>query len=214
MKVDELDHMRTFVRVVELGSFSRAAAEMRVGQPAVSRQIRDLELDLATTLLQRTTRQLALTESGELYYRHARAILAQVEEAHEQVAAQRAATAGRIRMSCTSSIGTLHLCRMIFAFQNANPGIEIDLGLTDERIDLVREGVDVAIRLGPLRDSSLIMRDLGRCERLLVASPEYLKRRGAPKAAADLSGHNALRYAGQFGDRLPMIDPAGVAAMA
>ncbi len=188
-----LERMRSFVRVAERGSLSAVARELGLGQSTVTRHLNELEQALGIALLSRTTRRVALTEEGASYYRNCLAILRQVEQASEEARSSRNAPAGTVRISCTASFGVLHVTRLIFAFQDRHPQIDIDLSLSDERIDLVREGIDIAIRLGPLADSTLKLRPLGRSQRLFVAAPHYLARHGIPTSADDLARHQGIR---------------------
>jgi DNA-binding transcriptional LysR family regulator len=161
-------------------------------------------------LLSRTTRRVTLTNEGSRYYGHSVQILRLVEQAGDEVRGTRAAPAGAIRISCTAAFGVLHATRLIFAFQDRYPDIGVDLSLTDERVDLVREGVDIALRLGPLTDSSMKLRPLGQCRRLLVASPDYLAARGRPAAPQDLSSHEGVRMSNVAGsDTLTLQGPDG-----
>ena len=194
-----LERMRSFVRVAERGSLSAVARELGCGQSTVTRHLRELEEAVGVPLLSRTTRRVALTEEGRRYYATCIQILRLVEQAGDEVRATRSAPAGTIRISCTAAFGVLHLTRLIFDFQDRYPDIGIDLSLTDERIDLVREGVDVALRLGPLTDSSMKLRALGQSRRLLVASPDYLARRGRPAAPQELTGHEGIRMSNVAG---------------
>lgn len=206
----ELELMRTFVRVVERGNLSAVAREAALGQATVSRHLKDLEAAVGTQLLQRTTRQLGLTEAGALYYERARTILGLLDQTHEDIRAAQALPGGVVRLSCTSAFGVLHLSRILFAFQDLHPRIRIDLGLTEERIDLVREDVDLVVRLGALGDSSLVARRLGQAQRLLVASPGYLASHGTPHSPQDLARHNGIRFLGlASSNALQFTDPAG-----
>jgi DNA-binding transcriptional LysR family regulator len=205
-----LERMRTFVRVAERGSLSAVARELRVGQSSVTRQLRELEEAVGVPLLSRTTRRVTLTEEGSGYYDHCVQILRLVEQAGDEARGTRGAPAGTIRVSCTAALGILHVSRLIFAFQDRYPDIGIDLSLTDERIDLVREGVDIAIRLGPLTDSSMKVRALGQSERLMVAAPSYLARRGRPSHPEDLRNHEGIRMSNIAGsDRLVLLTETG-----
>lgn len=151
-----------------------------------------------------------MTEEGGRYYAHCIQILRLVEQAGDEARDRRGAPAGTIRISCTAAIGVLHVSRLIFAFQDLYPHIGIDLSLTDERIDLVREGVDVALRLGPLADSAMKLRALGRSRRLLVAAPAYLAVRGRPTYPRDLTGHEGIRMSNVAGsDTLHLEGPDG-----
>lgn len=206
----DLDRMRTFVRVAERGSLSAVARETGSGQSTITRHLNELEATLGVSLLSRTTRQVALTQEGERYYARCVQILRQVEQAGEEARGARGAAAGTIRLSCTAALGVLHVSRLIFAFQDQYPNIGIDLSLTDERIDLVREGVDIALRLGPLADSAMKLRAVGTSERLLVAAPSYLERKGAPERPSDLAGHEGIRMSNVTGsDVLVLEAPSG-----
>lgn len=188
-----LERMRSFVRVAERGSLSAVARELGLGQSSVTRHLNELEDALGIALLSRTTRRVTLTEEGSRYYQNCLAILRLVEQASDEARSTRDAAAGTVRLSCTASLGVLHVTRLIFAFQDRHPGIDIDLSLSDERIDLVRDGVDIAIRLGPLADSALKLRPLGRSRRLFVAAPHYLSRHGIPTSPDDLVRHQGIR---------------------
>ncbi|MFC6489842.1 LysR family transcriptional regulator [Nitratireductor sp. GCM10026969] len=188
-----LERMRTFVRVAERGSLSAVARELDVGQSTVSRHLRELEEAVGVPLLSRTTRRVTLTDEGNRYYANSVQILRLVEQAGDEVRSTRGAPAGTIRISCTAAFGVLHVSRLIFAFQDRYPDIGVDLSLTDERIDLVREGVDIALRLGPLVDSSMKLRALGQSRRVLVAAPDYLVKQGTPAVPQDLAGHQGIR---------------------
>jgi DNA-binding transcriptional LysR family regulator len=132
-----------------------------------------------------------------------------VEQAGDVAGGWRGAPAGTIRLSCTAAFGVLHVSRLIFAFQDRFPDIGIDLSLTDERVDLVREGVDIALRLGPLTDSSMRLRSLGQSQRLLVAAPAYLAARGRPAVPQDLSGHEGIRMSNVAGSETLVLQGPG-----
>lgn len=205
-----LDRMRTFVRVAERGNLSAVARDLGTGQSTVTRHLRELEAAVGTPLLNRTTRRVSLTEEGSRYYAQCVQILRLVEQASEEIRDTRDSPSGVIRLSCTAALGVLHVTRLIFAFQVRYPDIRIDLGLTDERIDLVKEGVDIALRLGPLADSSLKLHYLGDSTRLLVASPTYLVAHGRPQKPQELTAHNVIRMANVAGsDTLVLTDPNG-----
>jgi DNA-binding transcriptional LysR family regulator len=205
-----LERMRTFVRVAERGSLSAVARELRVGQSTVTRHLRELEEAVGVPLLSRTTRRVTVTEEGGRYYTNSVQILRLVEQAGDEVRRIRGAPAGTIRISCTAALGILHVSRVIFSFQDRYPDIGVDLSLTDERIDLVREGVDIALRLGPLSDSPMKLRSLGQSQRLLVAAPDYLAARGRPVTPRDLSGHEGIRMSNIAGsDTLALQGPDG-----
>lgn len=205
-----LERMRTFIRVAERGSLSAVAQELGIGQSTVTRHVRELEEALGAPLFSRTTRRIALTEEGSGFYANSLQILRQVEQASEEARRLRGAQGGTIRLSCTAAFGVLHVSRLIFAFQDLYPDIGIDLSLTDDRIDLVREGVDIALRLGPLTDSSMKLRSLGHSHRILVAAPAYLAARGRPTTPRELAGHDGIRMSNVAGsDTLILQGPGG-----
>ncbi|WP_037173221.1 LysR family transcriptional regulator, partial [Rhizobium sp. Pop5] len=187
-----LDRMRTFVRVAERGNLSAVARELGVGQSTVTRHLNELEDAVGVPLLSRTTRRVTLTDEGSRYYANCLQILRMVEQAAEEARNARRAAAGGVRLSCTAALGVMHITRLIFEFQDRHPDISIDLNLTDERIDLVREGVDLAIRLGPLTDSSMKLHALGKSHRLLVGAPAYFIIYGRPQRPADLSRYETI----------------------
>lgn len=200
-----LERMRSFIRVAERGSLSAVAREFGVGQSTVTRHLRELEEAVGVPLLSRTTRRVTLTDEGNRYYTNAVQILRLVDQAGDEARGTRGAPAGTIRISCTAAFGVLHLSRLVFAFQDRYPSIGIDLSLTDERIDLVRDGVDIALRLGPLSDSSMKRRALGQSRRMLVASPDYLAARGRPTAPQDLNGHEGIRMSNIAGSNMLVL---------
>jgi DNA-binding transcriptional LysR family regulator len=205
-----LERMRTFVRVAERGSLSAVARELGLGQSTVTRHLRELEQAVGVPLLSRTTRRVTMTDEGSRYYADSVQILRLVEQAGDEARGTRGAPAGTIRISCTAAIGVLHVSQLIFAFQDRYPDIGVDLSLTDERINLVREGVDIALRLGPLTDSSMKLRPLGHSRRLMVAAPDYLAARGTPSAPQELSGHDGIRMSNIAGsDILALQGPGG-----
>ncbi len=200
------ERLRSFVRVAERGSFSAVARELETAQPTVTRHVRELEAALGVQLFARSTRRVTLTDEGRHFYAQALQLLQGLEQACQDLSALGTALAGTLRVSCTAALGVLHVSRLLFAFQDAQPGITVDLSLADERVNLVREGVDIALRLGPLDDSSMKVRTLGRSQRLLVASPAYLDRHGWPDQPADLAGHQAIRMSNIAGsDRLQLV---------
>lgn len=204
-----LERMRSFVRVAERGSLSAVARELGLGQSTVTRHLNELEQALGVALLSRTTRRVTLTDEGSRYYQHSLVILRLVEQASDEARSARDGYPGTVRVSCTAAFGVLHMTRLIFAFQDRHPEIGVDLSLSDERIDLVREGVDIAIRLGPLADSTMKLRSLGRSRRLFVASPHYLARHGAPVSPDDLAGHQGIRMSNVAGSAVIAVEGAG-----
>ncbi len=205
-----LERMRSFVRVAERGSLSAVARELGLGQSTITRHLRELEEAVGVSLMSRTTRRVTLTDEGGRYYAQCVQILRLVDQATEEARGVGGAAAGAIRISCSAAIGVRQVSGLVFAFQDRYPEIAVDLSLTDERVDLVREGVDVALRLGPVTDSSLKLRLLGHSRRLLVASPAYLAARGRPESPADLIGHDGIRMSNIAGSAmLTLTGPDG-----
>jgi DNA-binding transcriptional LysR family regulator len=186
--------MEVFVRVIEAGSFSAAARNLRIGQPAISKTIADLEDRLGVRLLVRSTRRLSPTEAGLAFYERA---LRAVTEANEAEVAARGAGAGlegRLRIAAPVTFSRLHLVPKLGTFLAAHPRLELELVMDDHPGDLVAENIDAALRFGPFTDSSLKSRKLARSDRLVVASAAYLSRRGVPAVPADLADHEAVIY--------------------
>lgn len=193
--MDQLAAMRAFRRVVENGSFTAAAAELNQSHTIVSRQVRQLELQLGAQLLNRTTRRFALTEAGQEYYERSRLILDQIDDASQAVSAHQTKPSGTLRINAPMAFGTLELAQWLPQFILANPQLKVDLVCNDRLVDIIEEGFDVALRLTRgLQDSTLIAKRLASCEILLVATPAYLRRQGAPQQPADLAQHNCLTY--------------------
>jgi len=190
--MDRLAALEAFAKVAETQSFSEAARRLRSSKSAISRHVAALEADLGARLLHRTTRSLTLTEAGRSYYERAARILADLEEADASVSQLQAAPRGRLRVNAPMSFGFLHLAPALGDFLSLYPEIELDVTLTDRFVDLIDEGVDVAVRIGSLTDSSLVARRLAVIRRVLCASPDYLKARGVPKTPDDLKAHDCL----------------------
>lgn len=192
--MDRFDNMQTFIRVVETGSISAAAERMDIAKSAVSRRIGELEDRLGVQLFLRTTRRLSLTEHGRSFHQHCVRILADLEEAEQSLSSDDAALKGTLRIAAPLSFGLRHLGPMLNEFMEQHPQLLIDLDLNDRRIDLVEEGIDVAIRIGQLADSSLMARRLAPVQSVMCASPDYLQRFGTPQTAQDLVHHQGLYY--------------------
>ena len=192
--MDKLAAMQVFVRVVEAGGLSAAGRQLGLAPPSVSRRISELEALLGVRLLQRTTRKLSLTEQGEAYYERARDIVQAVDEANLAATEKRAAPAGTLRVSMAASMAKLHIIAAIADFHRRHPNVRVVLRVSDRVVDFIEESLDVALRIGRLEDSSLIAKKLGQCNRIVCASPAYLKRAGRPKHPADLSDHACLSY--------------------
>jgi DNA-binding transcriptional LysR family regulator len=188
---DRLQELAVFIRAADSGSFSRTARGLGLSQPSVSRIVGELEERLGVTLLLRTTRRITLTHAGELFLERAREILAGLEEA-EDAARGLDSLRGLIRLALPVIYGTREVIPRLAEFLAMHPQLRVEMTVSDERQDLVAEGADVAIRLGKLDDSAFGARKLGSLERLLVASPAYLKARSTPKTPADLIAHDCI----------------------
>jgi DNA-binding transcriptional LysR family regulator len=185
---DKLSVLRLFTRVARTSSFTRAGRELGISQPSVSRQISELEADVGTVLFVRSTRAVKLTEAGVDYLMRVEAILEALEEA-DHVARGTSELRGHLRVALSTSFGIREVIPRIGRFMESHPALHVDLLMSDDRQDLIAEGVDVAIRFGALPDSSARSRLLGRSPRMLVAAPSYLARAGLPAAPSDLSRH-------------------------
>lgn len=192
--MDRLKAMETFVRVVETGSFSAVARDQGVQQSAISKQIAALEAMLGTTLLTRTTRSLSLTEAGEVYYARLKPVLSDLDDAHSTVASADTDLRGQLRIAASVGFGRRLLMPHLKAFRDLYPDVQIDLRLNDQFIDLVERGIDVAIRIGQLEDSSLKVLPLTVGERRLVASRRYLEVNGHPADVADIDPRRCVAY--------------------
>jgi len=192
--MDVMQSMAVFRRVVEAKNFSAVARETNMSQSTVSKHIAALEERLGTKLLNRSTRSLKLTEAGKEYYHHCIRILNDFQEAEASVGKGKIKPTGTLRISTSAAFGRTRILPHLNEFLSAYPDINIDLLFDDNYVDLVKQGIDLAIRIGPLEDSSLIARKIGSSPRVVVASPEYLVKHGRPKKPADLVKHNCLFY--------------------
>lgn len=198
--MDRLQAMQTFVRVVEAGSFSAVARETGTTQGAVSKQVAALEAALEVRLLSRTTRSLALTEDGERYFEQARRLVSEIAEAESELRRGHRQLTGWLRIAASVAYGQLKLMPLVQAFQAAHESVRIDLRLHDDFIDLVEQGIDVAVRIGELSDSSLVARRVGFTNRALVAHRDHLRALpsglGPPRVPDDLLRHCCIVYTG------------------
>ncbi|AWK88706.1 LysR family transcriptional regulator [Azospirillum thermophilum] len=192
--MDRLDDMLAFIKVVDTKSFTAAAERLNLSKSVVSRRIGELENRLGARLLNRTTRKLSLTEVGQAFYERCTRILADLDEAEQAVADLHAAPRGRLRLNAPTSFGVRHLAPAIAEFLERYPDIEVDMDLNDRFVDLIDEGYDVAIRIGRLRDSTLVARRLAPVRRVVCASPAYLEKYGTPAVPEDLADHRCLIY--------------------
>ncbi|NHN84591.1 LysR family transcriptional regulator [Acetobacter musti] len=193
--MDRIDLFRIFVRVVDTASFSRAAASLSMPRSSVSTAVQELESRLGTRLLARTTRSVAPTPDGRAFYDHASRLIADIEEAESLFRRDRASPRGTLRVDMPGRIGRLIVAPALPEFLSRYPEIDIELGVTDRAVNLIEDGVDCVVRVGPLPDSSLIARKIGMLELISVASPAYLAEYGTPASPEDLARHLAVRYA-------------------
>ncbi|CAN0626136.1 Transcriptional regulator [Burkholderia multivorans] len=197
--MDRMAAMETFAAVVESGSFSAAARRLDVGQPAVSKSIAQLEERLGARLLLRSTRGLTTTDAGQLFYEHAKRAIAEAEEAEQAARQSSDSLSGRLRVSAAVTFARLHILPALRRFLDRHPRLEIDIVLDDRNIDLLEEGMDVALRMGALEDSAMTARRIARSPRLVVGTPGYFAEAGIPKTPAELSGHQAIVYSQRGG---------------
>ncbi|MDE1955942.1 MAG: LysR family transcriptional regulator [Betaproteobacteria bacterium] len=198
--MERMQDVRLFIRVVDLGSFSRAAAELGIGQPAATKQIAQMERRLGARLLHRSTHGVSPTEIGLLYYDKCRLIAHHAEEARSVAGLLQSQVQGGLRVSTSVGFGRRVLAPLLMQFMRVNPQLQVDLAVDDRYVDLVEQGIDVAVRMGRLADSTLGARYLGINPWLVAASPEYLEERGAPAHPRELSAHEALVYSSVQGD--------------
>lgn len=193
--MDRLEDMKTFLRVVEAGSFTAAADQLNTAKSAVSRRITELERYLGVRLLQRTTRKLSLTETGRYYYERVQQILDDLEDMECATRGKHAALAGALRVAAPLSFGQRHLIPALDAFMEQHPELDLDLHLDDRKIDLVEAGMDMGLRIGDPTQGSLIARKLTVVRRVAAASPAYLEQYGTPKTPEEFeTSHKGLLY--------------------
>lgn len=195
--MSELDDLRSFVEVVESGGFNRAAKRLGVSKSIVSRRIARMEADLGTRLITRTTRGISPTEAGLEFKLRSERILAEFDEAREAVAQQAGEVVGRLRLSAPMSFGIRHIAPVLAELAKRHPRLEMEVSYNDRLSDLIAERFDAAIRIGALRDSSLVARRIAPARSVVVASPDYLARNGYPKTPEDLAAHECLIYTGR-----------------
>lgn len=192
--MDHLSRIGIFTEVVKQESFAKAARELGITSSAVSKQIQNLEFELKAKLLNRTTRRVSLTEEGAIFFERTSHALEDIREATEQINELKATPRGPLRVSAPMSFGVRHLTRPIAEFARLYPDVMLDVQFDDRVIDMSEEGYDLTLRIGALKDSSMISRKLASCPVYICASPEYLKTHGEPKSPEDLSRHNVLAY--------------------
>jgi len=190
----EQSNLHLFVRVVEEGSFSAAARSMGNTPSSVSRQVSQLENELGARLFHRTTRKQSLTEAGEIYYQHANRIIADLEEARLSVSRLTDAPSGNLHVTVDEDFAVMFVAPILPEFLERYPDVQLRLSLSSGKMDLIEGGIDVAIRMGHLADSSLIARKIATSRSVICAAPDYLKKHGTPKHPSELERHNCLSY--------------------
>ena len=194
--MDKLRAMTSFVRIVDRGSLTGAASDLGVSLPSMVRTLATLERELGVTLMNRTTRRLHLTDEGRHYLERCRAILGQVQEAEATLHARRSAPHGKLTVTASVLFGRDYVGPIMSDFLRRHRGVTAELLFVDRVVNLVEEGVDAAVRIGQLADSSLVAIRLGEVRRVVCASPAYLRRRGVPRRPEDLHAHSCVRFTG------------------
>jgi DNA-binding transcriptional LysR family regulator len=205
--MDQLSAMRAFIKVVETGTFSRAAELLDTPKPTVTKQIQQLEAHLRTKLLNRTTRRVTVTMDGAAYFDRALRLLGDLDELDASMTLAQARPSGRLRVDCSSALATSVIIPALHGFHARYPDIQLDLGLSDRPADLIGENLDCAVRAGEIADQSLIARRIGETQLITCASPDYLARHGTPRHPREIQdGHLIVAYRPALGGRvLPMI---------
>jgi DNA-binding transcriptional LysR family regulator len=213
--MDRAEAMAVFVQVAEHRSFAAAARRLKRSPAAVTRVIGELEARLGVRLLNRTTRAVSLTEAGERFMAGARRILTDLEEIERAAAGEGTAPRGELRATAPILFGRLHVLPIVTEFLDRFPDVSVTLNLLDRPVDLVEEGLDIAVRIGPLAESSVVATRVGAVRRIVVASPHYLAQHGTPRAPADLGAHAIVAFSGIAGvERWAFRDEAGEASVA
>jgi DNA-binding transcriptional LysR family regulator len=197
--MDRIDTVAVFAEVAERGSFAAAARRLRRSPAAVTRAIAELEARLGVRLLNRTTRAVSVTEAGQRFLAGARRVLADLDEIERAAAGEGGAPRGELRITAPILFGRLHVLPIVIEFLGRFPDVSVALTLLDRPIDLVEEGLDVALRIGVPAESSAIASRVGALHRIVVASPDYLARHGTPRAPAEIGAHAVIAFAGMFG---------------
>jgi DNA-binding transcriptional LysR family regulator len=197
--MNPLDAMQIFVRVAELASFTRAADSLGIPKASASTAVQQLESQLGTRLLHRTTRRVQMTQDGQAYYERSKDMLSDMDELQSMFQQGAQSLRGRLRVDMPSGVARNLVMHRLPEFLDAHPRIELELSSTDRRVDLIREGFDCVLRVGPLGDSNLIARPLGHFRVLNYASTGYVHRRGMPQSLADLANHQMIHYVSTLG---------------
>ena len=206
--MDRVTGIALFIRVVETGSFSKAAIETGITQPTATKAVAAMEQRLGARLLHRSTRGVTLTEVGALYYEKCKLIAREIEEADNLATLLQSKVGGQLRVSTSVAFGRRVVVPLVLRYMQQHPDITLDLTFDDRYVNLVEQGVDLAIRMGPMADSTLGARYLGTNPWLMVAAPPYLAARGTPVSATDLAAHDCVIYSSVQGDdRWSLHDP-------
>lgn len=205
----QLEDMSMFVRVVDAGSITKAAAQLDIAKSAVSRRLKDLESRLGAQLINRTTRKSNLTQAGEHYYQQAQRILGEVDALNEQTTGVKTHIEGTVKMTVPLTFGLMHLSELIDDYANDYPKLNFELDFSDRQVDLVEEGYELAIRIGELQNSTYQARRLTRIRFVICASPEYLSKNGTPRHIDDLVEHTFLHYSLRKDSSFLLIDEQG-----
>ncbi|MGJ4908256.1 LysR family transcriptional regulator [Bradyrhizobium sp. SZCCHNR1015] len=192
--MDKLSSLRAFVKVVESGSFAEAGRQLRLSRSAISKYIGELEQSLGVQLIVRTTRHASPTETGQLYFERAVAILAELDAADQAVSQSQAAPRGLLRVNAPMSFGTMRLGPVVADFMARYPELQLQIVLSDDLLDPVQDGFDVTLRIAELESSSLVARRIMPVERVICAAPAYLARHGTPESPEELRRHTSLTY--------------------
>jgi DNA-binding transcriptional LysR family regulator len=199
--VDRLHELEVFVSVADAGSFAKAGARMRLSPPAVTRAISALEDRLGARVFNRTTRSLTITDVGQRFLENARRILIDLDTAEKEAVGETSVPHGHLTVTASVTFGRSALAPVVTAFLNQHSRLSVSVLLLDRITNLIEEGIDVAVRIGPLPDSNLVARKVGSVRRILVASPDYLARRGTPLSPADLRLHSMIAFTGLMPNR-------------
>ena len=192
--MDRLAAMDAFIRVVDSGSFSGAAKQLRMGQPAVSKTIVQLEERLSARLLLRTTRRLTPTEAGRIFYERAKRSIEEADAAEFAARGSATTLSGRLRVQATAAFARLHVIPHLPRFLAQHPALDVDIVLDDRNINLVEAGIDIGLRVGQLVNSALTARKIAQCERRVIGTPSYFKAAGVPRIPANLVRHQVIIY--------------------
>lgn len=207
----QLENMSLFIRIVEAGGIGKAAGQLNLAKSAVSRRLNELEQQLGTQLLMRTTRKSNLTPAGELYYKKALVIIDDVADINAQTSGVEAIVEGSLKLTAPLSFGIQHLSPVLDEFSKRYPKLRVQIDFSDRYIDLIEEGYELAIRIGELKDSSLKAKQLSPIKHTLVASPTYLEQHGIPKTHAELNQHRFLIYGHHSTQKFQLLDAQGKA---